>query len=281
MARILVIEDNAINLELMSYTLRAWGHEPVVAQDAETGLDLARRECPDLIVCDIKLPGRDGYSVARELKADPELCSVPLVAVTAFAMVGDHSQALAAGFDAHFAKPIEPARFMDALEPLLRGAAGAPSRLPADTQAAGEQVCIGGGISPALRAPRAGCVLMTVDDGPINREYKHSLFEPAGYTVIDADRPSAAVALLRSRPVDLVISDVQMPEGGGFELLRWLRAEPGWRDLPFIFLTSTARDGASIARGLALGANAYLVRPLDAAVLLEQIRRARDLKVGG
>lgn len=274
MARILVIEDNAINLELMSYTLRAWGHDPVLAQDAEVGLELARRERPELIICDIKLPGRDGYSVARELKADPLLRQVPLVALTAFAMVGDHSLALAAGFDAHFAKPIDPARFMEALQPLLRMAGAQAAASPPAAPDPALMPAAAGALSPLLHAPRPRCALLTVDDGPINLEYKHSLFEPAGYTVLDADRPSRALALMRVQPVDLVLSDVEMPEGGGFELLRTVRADAGLRDLPFIFLTSTARDEASVARGLALGADAYLVRPLEAALLLAQIRRA-------
>jgi len=88
-ARVLIIEDNPANLELMAYLLGAYGHTVFTAQDGRQGLEAARREHPDLIICDVQLPEMDGYEVARWLKSDAELRHVPLVAVTALAMVGD------------------------------------------------------------------------------------------------------------------------------------------------------------------------------------------------
>src|SRR5271155_2924663 len=104
-ARILVIEDNSDNLDLMAYLLGAFGHTVVTARDGEEGLEAARREAFDLIVCDVQMPKVDGYGVARQLKADTQLRRIPLVAVTAFAMVGDRDKILAAGFDGYIAKP--------------------------------------------------------------------------------------------------------------------------------------------------------------------------------
>ena len=267
MSRILVIDDNAINLELLSYLLRAWQHEVLVAHAGNEGLDLARRHRPDLIVCDVQMPGRDGYEVARTLRADPALRDIPLVAVTANAMVGDREKALDAGFDAHFAKPIDPQLFMAGLGPLLADHGLTPAR-----QHGGEPQARAGVIRPALRAPRTPCTLLTVDDGPMNVEYKRSLLEPAGYRVLGAGGVSSALALLREQAVDLVLSDVNMADGGGFELIKCLRSSAAWRHLPFIFLTSSARDSASREQGLKLGANNYLVRPLDADLLLAAVR---------
>lgn len=119
LARILVIEDNAPNLELMTYLITAFGHMPLTATNGVTGLEVARREQPDLIVCDIQLPGMDGYEVARHAKNDPQLETVPLVAVTAYAMVGDREKVLAAGFDGYIAKPIAPSGFVRQLETFL------------------------------------------------------------------------------------------------------------------------------------------------------------------
>ena len=99
MARILVIEDNPDNLELMTYLLRAFGHDVLAAQDGAEGLATVHREALDLIVCDVHLPKLDGYEVARELKADSRLQCIPLLAVTALAMVGDRDKVLMAGFD--------------------------------------------------------------------------------------------------------------------------------------------------------------------------------------
>lgn len=266
-ARILVIEDNPINLELMTFLLQAWQHEVQAAQDGDEGLALARAAPPDLVICDIQMHGIDGYEVARRLRADPVLKAVPLVALTAFAMVGDHEKALAAGFDMHVSKPIDPAGFMAAIQPLLPGRGAAPTPDEGPPAGTGAQV-------PAeLRAPRHPCVLLNVDDGPVNVEYKIDLFEAAGYELVTARGVREALQVLQARSVDLVLSDVVMPDGGGFELLRCLRTDNATRDLPFIFLTASARDDSSRQRGLELGADGYLIRPLPAHELLWHIRR--------
>lgn len=268
MARILVIEDNAVNLELMTYLLRSWGHEALTASDGAGGLALARSVRPDVVVCDIQMPGSlDGYGVAREMKADPALSGVPLVAVTAFAMVGDRDRSIDAGFDMHIAKPIEPERFMAVLAGLLPGDAG--SRL---TSAGGGASLSPQGVRADLRAPREGLVLLMVDDLASNLEFKQRLLGPAGYTVLAAGNGEEALALLRSRHVDLVISDVVMKPGSGFDLVTALRADPALRHIAFVFLTSTARDSDSRARGLALGADAYLIRPIEPERLLAEVR---------
>jgi CheY-like chemotaxis protein len=119
-ARILIIEDNPADLELMRFLLQAFGYTPIIAGDGPEGMEAARRENPDLIVCDIQMPGLDGYEVARRLKSDPVLRAIPLVAVTAYAMVGDHDVALAAGFDGYLTKPIAPKTIFAQLEEFLR-----------------------------------------------------------------------------------------------------------------------------------------------------------------
>jgi CheY-like chemotaxis protein len=129
-ARILMIEDTPHNLELMTYLLEASGHTVIPAMTGQRGLALARLERPDLIVLDVQLPDIDGYQVLARLRADRELPVPPVVAVTAYAMVGDRDTALAAGFDGYLSKPIDPvsfARDIDARLPSsLRGHAATP-----------------------------------------------------------------------------------------------------------------------------------------------------------
>ena len=119
-ARILIIEDNPTNLELLDYLLKATGHEVLAAMDGEMGLELAQREAPELIICDIQIPKVDGFGVARQLKADPRLRHIPLVAITAFAMVGDRERMLAGGFDDYVSKPIDPQSFVAQMETFLQ-----------------------------------------------------------------------------------------------------------------------------------------------------------------
>src|SRR5213592_3146354 len=112
MARILVIEDNPANLDLMVYLLQAFGHQPIQARDGLSGVEAARGGTADLILCDLQLPDIDGYEVARQIKSGSAGHAVPLVAVTAYAMVGDRNKVLAAGFDGYIPKPIIPETFV-------------------------------------------------------------------------------------------------------------------------------------------------------------------------
>lgn len=122
--RILVIEDNPTNLELMTYLLKAFGHTTLTAADGQAGVERALSALPDLVLCDLAMPRLDGYGVARRLKAEPTLRGVPLVAVTASAMVGDRDKVFAAGFDGYISKPIDPETFVSEVEGYLRREAG-------------------------------------------------------------------------------------------------------------------------------------------------------------
>jgi CheY-like chemotaxis protein len=120
-ARVLLIEDNPPSLDLMVYLLEHFGHTPICVRDGLAGLEAMRHERPDLVVCDIDLPKLDGYSLATRAKADAELRSIPLIAVTALAMVGDRDRAIRAGFDGYLPKPIEPETFVRDVEQFLAG----------------------------------------------------------------------------------------------------------------------------------------------------------------
>lgn len=118
-ARILVVDDNPANLELMLYLLRAFGYEPASATSAETAL-VAARAGVDLILTDIRMPDVDGFEFVRRVRATPELRGIVIVAVTALAMVGDRERVLEAGFDGYISKPIDPERFVRQIETYLR-----------------------------------------------------------------------------------------------------------------------------------------------------------------
>lgn len=109
--KVLIIEDNADNLDLMVCLLGAAGFTVFSAVDGVDGLAAARCHRPDIIVCDLQMPRMDGRGVARALKADPAFRQVPLIGVTAAAMVGDREAVLRAGFDHYLSKPIEPELF--------------------------------------------------------------------------------------------------------------------------------------------------------------------------
>ena len=129
MARVLIVEDNRDNLELVRYLLQCAGHTVLAAMNGAEGLTVAQRERPDLVVSDLQMPVLDGYEMLRALRADAATPRMPMIAVTAFSMPGDSSRALAAGFDGYLSKPIDPETFVQSIEaflpPALRAARGA------------------------------------------------------------------------------------------------------------------------------------------------------------
>ena len=109
--RVLVVEDNALNLKLVRSLLMLEDYEVLEADNAETGIRIAKDEVPDLILMDIQLPGMDGLSATRMIRADPDLQSVPVVALTAYAMLGDEQKALEAGCAGYISKPLDTKEF--------------------------------------------------------------------------------------------------------------------------------------------------------------------------
>lgn len=114
--KILCIEDNEQNLYLVTFILEKHGYEVCAATDGQQGIDLAATLKPDLILLDIQLPRMDGYAVARRLRANPDLATIPIVAVTSYAMAGDRDKALNAGCSGYIEKPINPDTFMQQVE---------------------------------------------------------------------------------------------------------------------------------------------------------------------
>jgi len=106
-ARILIVDDNATNLKLVAYLVRAHGYHVETALDAEAALASIKAHRPDLILMDIQLPGIDGLELTRRLKANPATRDIVIIALTAYAMKGDQDKALAAGCDDYVTKPID------------------------------------------------------------------------------------------------------------------------------------------------------------------------------
>ena len=119
MAKILIVEDNEMNRDMLSRRLLKRGYEVAIAVDGEQGLDMARSESPALILMDMSLPGLDGWEVSRRLKADAQTKDIGIIAITAHAMAGDREKALAAGCDDFDTKPIELTRLLAKIEALL------------------------------------------------------------------------------------------------------------------------------------------------------------------
>jgi two-component system cell cycle response regulator DivK len=121
LAKILVVEDNALNIKLFCDLLAAHGHQPEAVLDSREALDAARTFKPDLVITDIQLPHVSGLELMEMIRNDEELRDVPIMAVTAYAGVGDDERIRAAGAQAYVSKPISVVRFAETVEDLLAG----------------------------------------------------------------------------------------------------------------------------------------------------------------
>jgi CheY-like chemotaxis protein len=119
MAKILLVEDNEMNRDMLSRRLRRKGYEVVIALDGAEGVAMAQSEEPDLILMDISLPVMDGWEATRKLKADPRTQSISIIALTAHAMAGDKEKSLEAGCDDYDIKPIDFKRLQGKMQALL------------------------------------------------------------------------------------------------------------------------------------------------------------------
>jgi two-component system, cell cycle response regulator len=260
-ARILIIEDNPDNLELMTYLLNAFGHSTSAAGDGEHGIETALREHPDLILCDIQLPGLDGYAVARELKRDAELSRIPIIAVSALVMVGDREKGLAAGFDGYISKPIDPQGFVGQVDSFLRSEQRGLAPRFQDSDAA---------TAPVTRSSNKARVIV-VDDSPTNRELIYQTLTPSGYEVLLADNVRVALQLAQTMLPDLILSDLHMPGEDGFDFVRQIKSDARLAAIPFVFISSSVWGERDRHTALQLGVTRFLLRPIEPQSLLLEI----------
>jgi CheY-like chemotaxis protein len=122
--RVLLVEDNEDNFELVRFLLERADFEVLGGHDGQEALEMARKELPDLILMDLSLPGIDGWTAARELKDDPGTSQIPLLALTAHTLPGDRKRAMESGFDGYISKPIDVVNFGDSITNILKDKSG-------------------------------------------------------------------------------------------------------------------------------------------------------------
>jgi len=122
--RVLLVEDNEDNFELVRFLLERSGFSVLAGRNGQEALDMARKELPDLILMDLSLPGIDGWTAARELKIDPATAHIPLLALTAHTLPGDRKRAMESGFDGYISKPIDVVNFGESITKILKNKPG-------------------------------------------------------------------------------------------------------------------------------------------------------------
>ncbi len=202
LGRVLIVDDEAAARSAIADVVRAEGYEVLVAANAEKGLDLARLHHPDAIILDVIMPERDGWSMLKEIKADPDLCETPVVLAT---IVADREMGLAFGAVEHLTKPVDPALLLSTLE--------------------------------AVAGTRDREVLIVDDDVATRNLFRRILVREGWHVREAADGKGALSQLDKKRPT-LMLLDIMMPNIDGFDVLKAVRARDDLMDLPVIVVTS-------------------------------------------
>ncbi|QDG52378.1 response regulator [Persicimonas caeni] len=208
---VLVIDDDDTMHELLRRQLGRAGYVVVSAYDGEEGLRLARTIAPSVITLDVMMPGTDGWDVLAQLKADDELCHIPVVMLT---MVADRNKGYALGADDYLVKPVKSEKLVEVLERFDRR--------------------------------QATHHALVVEDDPDTRNIMQRNIEAAGWQVDTAANGRIAIEQLEELHPDIILLDLMMPEMDGFEFLREIRKHDKWSDIPVVVVTARQLTRAEV-----------------------------------
>ncbi len=273
MHRILLVEDNEMNRDLISRRLKRRGFEISVAVDGAEGVERATAETPDLIVMDMGLPVLDGYEATRMLKDAEATRRIPVIGLSAHAMSGDARRALDAGCDDYDTKPVDWKRLLGKIDALLEKAQRAGSDAGSD----------GATPAPEPGAGDAAGHLLVADDNTLHREMLGGRLTALGYTYDLAAGTAAALELLEAKSFDAILLDVTLPRVDGQPLLERIRSDRRWRAIPVLLLSTIDAVGSAID-SLGDGADDFVPQPFHQPVLAARLdaclerRRLRRLE---
>ncbi|MBV8637000.1 MAG: response regulator [Candidatus Eremiobacteraeota bacterium] len=241
--KILTVDDNRPSLELMTYLLRAFGHDVTPFNSSGSALEAAISGDYDLIVADVRMPDMDGFEFIRRYKREAA-SPAPVIAVTAHAMVGDKERMLAAGFDGYIPKPIDPQSIKAEIDEML------------------------------TELSHNGASVLIVDNTTVNLELLDRTLTPFGYRVVRARSVREAESKLETERPSLILCDLHMPGGDAFELLQHVKADSRLQDIPVLVMSSSVWQTADKQRALELGAKKFILRPIEPQALVNEVRDA-------
>ena len=266
--RVLVVDDNATNRVILREMLGEWGMETLVAADGPRAQALlegeaARGASVDLAILDVQMPGMDGFTLARYIRADNALRDIKILVLTSIGQRGEATLCREIGVAAYLLKPVRKAELFDALCLVLHGDGASNADVP-DCSLVTRH---------SIREKNAGRELrvLLAEDNPINRKVAVQMLEKSGLRVAVAVSGREALEKLACETFDVVLMDVQMPEMDGLAATRAIRASgASYRDVPIIAMTAHALKGDR-EMCLEAGMNDYLAKPIRIQEVLARI----------
>jgi len=264
-SRILIVDDNAANREILHHQLTAWGVTNAMTENGEQALALLREaalrgERYELAILDLCMPVMDGLELARQIRADPTLVATRLLLLSSYGLDTSGAQAPQAHIHGTLYKPIRQAELYKTLCRLLDQATDPPSQRP---------------LSPSPPAARFMSRILVVEDNPVNQEVAIAILESLGCQAEVAGNGQEAVEAVAKAHYDLILMDCQMPVMDGFAataaIRRWER-EQGRNPLPIIALTANVMKGFR-EQCLAAGMDEYLSKPFQPEQLEHLLHR--------
>jgi two-component system cell cycle response regulator len=267
-ARVLVVDDILSNVKLLEARLSAEYFEVLTAHSGQEALDICDRERVDVVLLDVMMPGLDGFEVCRRIKQRRETHHVPVIMVTALDQPSDKVQGLEAGADDFLTKPVDDIALVTRVKNLARlKMLNDEMTMRATTS---QQMGLGPGSLPAKALLGDGGRVLLVDDHQRWAARMADALAKTHDTLIEPDL-HAALAKLAEHNFDLLIVSLSLAKGDGLRLCSQARSLERTRHLPIIILVEPG-DEARLLRGLDMGVNDYLMRPIDRNEMLARVR---------
>jgi two-component system cell cycle response regulator len=276
-ARILVVDDVEVNVRLLEAKLQSEYYDVLTAFDGPSALEVARRQAPDVILLDVMMPGMDGLEVCRRLKADPLTHHIPIVMVTALSDPADRLHGLEVGADDFLTKPVADMALFARVRSLVRLKRTLDEWLLRE-EIRGRLAILPGEVALGAAAIAIPTAILVLADSPLAGSRLTQVLNPHASRLSLVATHVDAYQLATSGDYDLLIIGMSAESGDPLRLLGQLRASDPTRQLPVILVLDEG-DNVRLSRGLDLGANDYIFRPVDSNELIArmriQIRRRR------
>ncbi len=266
-ATILVAEDEADQRTIVTTTLERGGYVPVAVVSGDLVLSVARAQRPSLILLDIAMPGLDGFSVCRRLKADPDLAAIPVIFMSTGANLDDKLTGLSMGAEEFLIKPIDLRELVLRIEHLLKRCSPGP---PVETPAAAPGAVPAAAPAAAPEASEVRTIVLADDDPDVSR-IVDSQARGAGYKTVLAFDGEQTLAAVRTHAPDALVLDLMMPKLNGFDVLTQIHEGPAPR--PRIIVLSARGREQDVMRAFDLGADDYMTKPFNPQELMARLAR--------